>query len=878
MTEKISGENGMTQASLKDHNITSPQTPMMTQYLEIKANHKDSLLFYRMGDFYELFFEDAILASKALNITLTKRGKGKDGEDIPMCGVPFHASDNYLARLIRQGFRVAICEQTEEASARKTKGPLSRDVIRVVTPGTLTEEGLLEANQNNFLTALVPSKGEGIGLASIDISTGDFFVESTHTSHLETVLARLQPSELLLPDSFLKTPEFYELFQELKKRLTPLPSSRFDFQNGLERLKDLYGVSTLEGFGDFKAEEIAACGGLVDYIRLTQKRDIPSLKPPRKLKEGGRLELDAATRRNLELHLSLSGEKRGSLIEVIDQTITPMGARLLSHHLAAPLTDLTEIQKRLKCVDFLYDNQPLSKALRAILTCCPDLERPLSRLSWGRGSPRDLAAINRGLKLLPDIQKIFQGYDLPDVFKSILKRLGHYDEFTDRLSHALRDELPHLARDGNFIRPGYHPPLDELLALRDHSKGALEAMQQKYIAETGVTSLKIKHNNIVGYHVEVTSLHKDKLGPSFIHRQTMVNAMRFSTPELAELEKKIIGALDQALALELRLFQDLVDEVIKRSPEIRETAYLLAVLDVAVSHAYLAHEKNYVKPHLDETLAFEIEGGRHPVVEDLLPQGTPFIPNECHLKGLWLLTGPNMAGKSTFLRQNALIALMAHMGMYVPATKAHIGMIDRIFSRVGASDDLARGRSTFMVEMTETATILNQATPRSFVILDEIGRGTATFDGLSLAWAVVEHLVHVNRTRSLFATHYHELTALEKTLDEVTCYTVKIREWEDQIVFLHEIGKGTADKSYGIHVGKLAGLPESVVKRAEEVLGTLEKTKPKPTLASRPLPLFMESYKAPSPLEKAIESLNPDDLSPKEALEKLYFLKRLLKS
>lgn len=867
----------MAQANLKKQSPANSLTPMMAQYLDIKSQHQDALLFYRMGDFYELFFEDAILASKALDINLTKRGKGQDGEDIPMCGVPFHASDNYLARLIRQGFRVAICEQTESSEARTSKGPLKREVIRIITPGTLTEEGLLEPSQNNFLTALVPSKTETLGLASLDISTGDFWVEFTSLSHLETVLARLQPSELLLPDSFLKTPDLYELFQALKKRLTPLPFSRFDEKNGLERLKELYGVDTLEAYGDFKPQEIAACGALVDYIRLTQKQDIPSLKPPRRLKEGGRLELDAATRRNLELHYSLAGEKRGGLLEVINHTVTAMGARLLSQHLAAPLTNLKQIQRRLDCVDFFYENSSLNKALRAVLTCSPDLERPLARLNWGRGGPRDLAAIGRGLSLLPDLKKIFEAQTPPESLAKVLKGLGHYDELTGRLKRALKDELPHLTREGGFIRPGYHPPLDELLALKEDSKGALMALQETYISETGVTSLKIKHNNIVGYHVEVTSLHKDKLGPGFIHRQTMANAMRFSTPELAELEKKIISALDQALAMELRLFQDLVEEVKARASAIIETAHALAALDVAASHAFLATEKNYHKPLLDETLAFEIEGGRHPVVEALLPQGTPFIANGCHLKGLWLLTGPNMAGKSTFLRQNALIALMAHMGMYVPAQKAHIGIIDRIFCRVGASDDLARGRSTFMVEMTETATILNQATPRSFVILDEIGRGTATFDGLSIAWACVEHLVHVNQSRALFATHYHELTALEKSLEEVSCYTVKIREWEDQVIFLHEIAQGTADKSYGIHVGKLAGLPSAVVKRAEEVLLTLEETKPKPKLASQPLPLFVEAYSAPSPLTKAIEGLNPDEYSPKEALEKLYALKKLLK-
>ncbi len=868
----------MAQASLKDQNPSPVQTPMMAQYLEIKSRYSSYLLFYRMGDFYELFFEDALIASKALDIALTRRGKGKDGEEIPMCGVPAHSSDHYLSRLIRQGYRVAICEQTEEASSRKTKGPLTRDVIRVVTPGTLTEEGLLEASQNNFLTALVPEKKGTIGLASIDISTGDFFVESTTLSLLESVLARLRPGELLLPDSFLKTPELYELFQELKKRLTPLPSSRFDEENGLNRLKELYGVETLDAFGEFKGQEIAACGALVDYIRLTQKKDVPTLKHPRRLKEGNRLELDAATRRNLELHASLSGERRGSLLEVIDQTTTPMGARLLSHHLAAPLTDMKALQKRFDCVDFFFENQSLTQALRAILSCCPDIERPLSRLTWGRGGPRDLAALNRGLSLLPDINKIVAGHSIPESLQLTLNKLGYHEDLTKRLSQALKDELPHQARDGNFIRPGYHPPLDELLALRDDSKGALESLQERYVRDTGITSLKIKHNNIVGYHIEITSLHKDKLGPGFIHRQTMANAMRFSTAELAELEKKIIGSLDQALALELRLFQDLVGEVVGRSHDIIETSHALAALDIATNHAYVSFQKNYVRPQIDETLTFEIIEGRHPVVEALLPEGTPFIPNDCHLKGLWLLTGPNMAGKSTFLRQNALIALMAHMGLYVPAKKAHIGLIDRIFSRVGASDDLARGRSTFMVEMTETATILNQATPRSFVILDEIGRGTATFDGLSLAWACVEHLVHVNQARSLFATHYHELTSLEKSLPEVSCYTVKIREWEDQIIFLHEIVQGMADKSYGIHVGKLAGLPSSVVKRAEEVLATLEETKPKPKLVSQPLPLFVEAYNAPSPLEKILEALNLDELSPKEALDHLYSLKKLLKT
>lgn len=856
------------------------QTPMMAQYLDIKAQHPDCLLFYRLGDFYELFFEDALIAAKALNITLTRRGKGKEGEDIPMCGVPFHRSDSYLARLIRQGYRVAICEQVEEAGSRKTKGPLERKVTRVITPGTLTEDSLLDATQHNFLTAVVLGKQPSLGLASIDISTGDFLVESTSLPLLETVLARLRPGEILLPEGLLSTPDLEQVFQTFKKRLTPLPDSRFDRQNGLERLQDLYGVRTLESFGTFSPSEIAACGALVDYIRLTQKRDIPALKPPRQVQEEGRLELDAATRRNLELHFSLSGEKKGSLREVIDHTMTSMGARLLSQHLSAPLRDLSTLHKRLACVDVLYENPDLLKALRALLAICPDVERSLSRLMWGRGGPRDLAALHRGLALLPDLKKIFANQTVPPALDSVLQQLGDYGELTHRLNQALREELPLLARDGALIRPGYHPDLDELWALKENGKDALEALRDRYARETGIPSLKIKYNNVIGYHIEVTSLHKDKMGPSFIHRQTMANAMRFTTSALLELEKKILGSVDQALALELEIFQDLINITLQRTSEITRTAYAIAALDVSASHAYLAHEKRYNRPLLDESLIFDVEEGRHPVVEALLPSSTPFVPNGATVDGVWIITGPNMGGKSTFLRQNALIALMAHMGMYVPAKRAHIGLIDRIFSRVGASDDLARGRSTFMVEMTETATILNQATPRSFVILDEIGRGTATFDGLSLAWACVEYLVHKNQSRCLFATHYHELTVLEDELSSVTCYTVGIREWEDQIIFLHQIQKGRADKSYGLHVAKLAGFPLSVVERAQEVLHTLEEKFPSLPSPFTPvnLPFEREGHPHPTPLEKALSSLDPDRVSPREALEILYSLKKLTES
>ena len=872
-------------------------TPMMSQYLAIKRAHPDCLLFYRMGDFYELFFEDAEKASRALDIALTKRGKHL-GDDIPMCGVPVHSHEAYLARLIRQGFRVAVCEQTEDpAEARKRGGKsvVARAVVRTITAGTLTEDTLLDARRHNYLAACAETRG-ALGLAWLDMSTGDFATEPLEAGGLDAALARLAPGELLLPDKLLERPDLFETLATWKDRLTPLPAPRFDSQAGERRLCELYGVETLDAFGAFDRAEVAAAGALVDYVRLTQQGKLPRIAQPRRLGQGAVMAIDAATRRNLELTESLSGDRRGSLLGVIDRTVTGAGARLLAAHLAAPLTDPAAIHRRLDMVGFFVAESRRRADLRTLLARCPDIERALSRLTVGRGGPRDLAAVRDGLALTAGVRDVLKTDDAPpDGIAACLKGLGFHQPTVDRLVRALAPDLPLLARDGGFIANGYAPELDELRSLRDESRRHVAGLQTRYAGETGVTALKVRHNNVLGYYIEVPARHAESLptgaaGP-FIHRQTMAGAMRFTTVELGELESKIARAADRALALELEMLADLIGEVTGRADDIAAAARALAALDVASALAELAAGGRYVRPQIDAGTDFIVEGGRHPVVEASLEAGASggFVANDCRLDGdgrLWLITGPNMAGKSTFLRQNALIAVLAQMGAYVPAEKAHIGIVDRLFSRVGAADDLARGRSTFMVEMVETAAILNQSGPRALVILDEIGRGTATFDGLSIAWAVVEHLHEVNRCRALFATHYHELTALSARLDGLSCHAMRVKEWQNDVVFLHEVGPGAADRSYGIHVGRLAGLPAPVVARAEEVLRTLEAGESSSTLTrlADDLPLFAAARPrsggttplAPSPVEDVLRETNPDDLTPKEALELIYRLRGLL--
>jgi DNA mismatch repair protein MutS len=871
---------------------------MMAQYLAIKATHPDSLLFYRMGDFYEMFFDDARAAAAALDIALTKRGQHQ-GRDIPMCGVPVSNHEIYLSRLIRKGFKVALCEQIEDpAEARKRGGKsvVKRDIVRLITAGTITEDHLLEPRRANFLAALAETGGV-VGLAWFDISTGELWLQPLSETGIAAALARIDPGELLVPERLIQRPALFELFQPFKSRLTIEPDARFDSENGRRRLAAMYGVETLDGFGRFGRAEIAAAGALAGYVELTQKGRMPPLQPPRRLAEDAVLEIDPATRRNLELTRTLSGERQGSLLAAIDQTVTAAGARLLAGHLASPLTDAAAIEARLDAVAFFHDRRALIETTRRILAAAPDVERAFGRLALGRGGPRELAAIRESIAAA-DSLRIALPSDLPGALAEAKAGLKPLETLADRLARALAPELPLMARDGNFIAAGYSEQLDQQRVLRDDGRRLIAEMQARYVAESGVQTLKIKHNNVIGYHIEVSTTHSDRLATGadspFIHRQTLGNAVRFTTVELAELDRSIAQAADRALAIELAIFQDLVTEVTGYAEAIGSIGRAMAAIDLATALALLAIERGYVRPEIDSSTDFRIVGGRHPVIEAALsasPEGGRFVANDCALvtdDRLWLLTGPNMAGKSTFLRQNALIAIMAQMGSFVPASSARLGIVDRLFSRVGAADDLASGRSTFMVEMVETAAILNQATPRSLVILDEIGRGTATYDGLSIAWATVEHLHDQVRCRALFATHYHELTALDRTLAALSCHTMSIKEWQNDVVFLHEVVPGAAERSYGIHVARLAGLPAPVLRRAETVLKVIETSGDAGVLKKRvdELPLFSAAAALPppppatpspfEPLAALLAETDPDALTPRDALDLLYRLRRLL--
>lgn len=878
---------------------TGTVTPMMAQYLEIKSGYPDALLFYRMGDFYEMFFDDAVAAAEALDIALTKRGK-HNGADIPMCGVPFHAAEGYLLTLIRKGFRVAVGEQLEtpaEAKKRGNKSIVKRDVVRLVTPGTLTEESLLEARRHNYLAAFADVR-DAHALAWVDISTGAFHVMSLPLVRLGPELARLAPSELLVAEG--KDIEYRELETEFGLSVTDLARASFDSTGAEARICALFGVSSLDAFGSFNRAEVSAMGALIEYLDMTQKGNLPLLRKPVKETEARTVQIDAATRRNLELTHALTGGRAGSLLSVMDRTVTAVGARLLERRISSPSRVLETIQGRLDAIEFAANNTRSSQDIRDRLRAVPDLERALSRLSLDRGGPRDLAAIRNGLSEAAYLNETLSSADLPDLLKTAVEHLAGHDDLVALLDEALIAEPPLLVRDGGFIATGYREDLDEVRELRDEGRGVIAAMQAQFVTDTGISALKIKHNNVLGYFIETTATHAEKmlsppLSETFIHRQTTANQVRFTTVELSELETKILNAGNRAVELEKTLYQSLRRRILNNAGEIGATSGALAELDLATALADLAKSENWVRPKVDNSRAFDIQGGRHPVVERALSRqsGTPFVANDCNLSAdtdaaIWLLTGPNMAGKSTYLRQNALMALIAQMGSYVPARSAHIGLVSQLFSRVGASDDLARGRSTFMVEMVETAAILNQADDRALVILDEIGRGTATYDGLSIAWATLEHLHDVNRARALFATHYHEMTALAGKLDGVDNATVTVKEWEGEVIFLHEVKKGAADRSYGVQVAQLAGLPAPVIARARVVLEALEKGEREGGATQKTLiddlPLFSTTPSAPPAAvkESAVEALMgeilPDELTPREALDLIYKLKEAAKN
>ena len=875
----------------------SSVTPMIAQFLKIKSEYPDALLFYRMGDFYELFFDDAIAAARALDISLTKRGKHL-GEDIPMCGVPHHASENYLLTLIRKGFRVAVCEQLEspaEAKARGSKSVVNRGVVRLVTSGTLTEESLLSARENNYLSAFAILRDES-AFAWVDVSTGDFHVQNCPRISFGPMLAQLNPAEILISESNYEN--FLAQTKEFGSTLTSLSPASFDSTSGIKRLCDLFKVNSIDGFGSFSRSEISALGAIIDYLEITQKGKLPALKIPIKENLENFVQIDSSTRRNLELTQTLSGSKNGSLLRVIDRTVTGPGARLLEKRLSSPSTCIKTITPRLDSIDVFKSNNMLRMEIQNTLKQTADMERAFLRISLDRGGPRDFLAIRDSLEKGQDLSKGLINLN-SSLIEEAEKNLKGNEKIIALLKDVFSDSAPLLARDGGFIRSGFNVQLDDIKKLRDDGRQIISSMQAQFSSMTGIGSLKIKYNNVLGYFIETPATHAKKMlgeefSNTFIHRQTTANAVRFTTLELSEIETKILNAGGRALSLELEIFEQTKIKILEFSENILLAAKALAEIDLAVALADIAVSENWCRPKLDTSRKFKIIEGRHPVVEAALqkePSGV-FIANNCDLsagsdgdKPIWLLTGPNMAGKSTFLRQNAIIALMAQIGSFVPAESAEIGIIDQLFSRVGASDDLARGRSTFMVEMVETAAILNQAGENALVILDEIGRGTATYDGLSIAWATLENLHNINKCRALFATHYHELTGLTVSLPGLMNATVSVREWEGDIIFLHEVRKGAADRSYGVQVAKLAGIPQTVINRATEVLEKLENNDQggKTQTLIDELPLFNISPSnlvkpdTTSSVEIELKSIHPDELTPKDALSLIYKLKAFLK-
>ena len=856
-------------------------TPMMVQYLALKAEAADCLLFYRMGDFFELFFDDARTAAQVLDIALTSRGEHQ-GVPIPMCGVPVHAAEGYLARLIKAGCRVAIAEQIETPEAAKKRGGskalVARDIVRFVTAGTLTEEALLEPRRANLLAAVCEVRGT-IGLAACDISTGRMELEECALDQIGAALARLGASEVVVPEGWNAAP-----LDGIAR-----PARDFSSDAGELRLKAVHAVSTLDGFGSFTRAMLAAAGGLLGYLDHAGRGKMPLLLPPVARAGDAHLTMDEATRASLEILVSSQGSRRGSLIEAVDRCVTGAGARQLADDLSAPLTDATQIEARLAIVQWLHDDALLRGDLRTVLRALPDLGRALGRVVAGRGSPRDLGQLRDGLVEARRVHDHLQGRaDRPALLEALLPQLTGHGALTDLYSRALVPAPPTERGQGGYIAEGYDHALDALRETSGNARRAIAALEAKYREATGIAALKIRHNGVLGYFVEVPARHADPLmapDSGFTHRQTMAGAVRFNALPLHEEASRIAEAGGHALAAEEAHFEELVGEAVKARLAISATAQALARLDVAAGQAERAAESGWCRPQMVDDAVLEITSGRHPVVEAALAaKAERFVANDCQLgpaDRLWLVGGPNMGGKSTFLRQNALIVLLAQAGGFVPAARAVVGLTDRLFSRVGAADNLARGRSTFMVEMVETAAILAQASSRSFVILDEVGRGTSTYDGLALAWAVAEAVHGVNQCRCLFATHYHELSRLAESCDALSLHHVRAREWQGDLVLLHELATGPADRSYGLAVAKLAGVPAPVVARAAAVLAKLEKGRAETgglAAGLGDLPLFAavieQQEEVIDALRTRLDSLDIDALSPREALDLLYELKR----
>jgi DNA mismatch repair protein MutS len=813
----------------KQLSIPEP-TPMLQQYLSVKDRHKEYLLFYRMGDFYELFFDDAIKAAEILGIVLTTRGKHLE-QDIPMCGVPAHSYESYLEKLIKSGFKVAICEQLEspeEAKKRGYKAVVKRDVVRIITPGTIIEENLLNAKTQNNLISIYFKEGYAY-ISAADITTGNFHLIKSLLNSLNQDLTRIQPKEIILSEDCYAISGIRNALAEFKSILSIRAKVLFDVKRAGLKIKNFYKLHNVASIGDLEQGFIISIGSLIEYIEHTHKHNLPRLDKPKKLEQTHFMMIDSSTRKNLEIDISLAGNRKKSLLAIIDKTITAQGGRLLSTYIMNPLINPIAIDKRLDTVEFFVKFGNIRSVIRDYLKVIPDLERILGRIYTKKAGPRDLGLVLQGLDFSFKISELLKSKnnELPDTLKTCLAQLCNYGETLDILSKALSEHLPIKIVNGKFIKTSFNHRLDQLYNLKDNSNDTINKLRDTYRNKTGVNSLKIVFNKILGYFIEVTPSYASKIDTNYFkHRQTLGSSVRYGTEELRKIELELLDCNEKISHLESELFLEICQTIEKTSENIAAAAASLAVIDLASSFAELAVQMNYIRPLVDYSNNFIIESGRHPMVEN--NAHNKFIPNSCSLESssyIWLITGPNMAGKSTFLRQNAIIAIMAQSGSFVPAMKAHIGSIDKLFSRIGAADDISQGSSTFMVEMLETSNILNNATSRSFVILDEVGRGTSTDDGLAIAWSVLENLHNTIGCRTLFATHFHELTDLENNLRYLSCYTVKVRQWDGKVIFMHEVIKGKADCSYGIHVAEIAGLPDNVIIRANEILKGLQDKK-----------------------------------------------------
>lgn len=852
-------------------------TPMLQQYLSIKSGHQDCLLLYRLGDFYELFFEDAIIAADLLGISLTKRGQHLN-EDIPMCGVPAHASDAYIEKLVKQGHRVAICEQLEtpqEAKKRGYKAVVRREVVRVITAGTLTEDPMLSSKNSNYLGAISLFEGK-LSIAWVEITTGEFAFTTTSAASLSTELSRLQLSEIIIPEKLMQDTDLSSLLKEYRSRIVLRADSLFSPVRAETITCEFYNLKSLDGISAIQRHEISAIGALIDYLKHTHKNNLPRLSIPKSVSSSNFMVIDSATRKNLEIDSDQHGNKKFSLRGVLDKTSTAAGGRLLGYYLSSPLTDVSAINRRLESVECLYKNDDARGHIIAMLKQCPDIERAMARIFIQRGSPKDLASIRDGLYIATQLTNVLMnlGTEMSDGLRTQVTQMCEFTDLISVLSSALSDNPSYTLRDGGFIKAGFDIQLDNLRDLKENSDMNLNSIQERYRKVSGVNNLKITKNNIIGYYIEVPVSQAAKMSEDvFIHKQTLGTSARFTTIELREMEAEINTCDQKISSLEISIFEELASSVCSVAEQISLVAQAIAVIDVTATLALIAKERAYVKPIVNNDLDFLIKDGKHPIVMQSI--GEKFVENESNLtedNHTWLITGPNMAGKSTFLRQNALICIMAQIGSFVPASMAKIGVVDKLFSRIGAGDDISRGQSTFMVEMNETAAILNNATKRSLIILDEIGRGTSTFDGLSIAWSVIEY-IHLNiGCRTFFATHYHELVELESTLSGFLCHTMDVKEWQDSIIFMHKIVKGRADRSYGVHVAELAGVPKFVTNRAKEVLKVLEAEKDKALGCNSIIPANKTDVLSEEIIE-ILKNCDIDSLTPRNAFDILYKLK-----